>query len=302
MSKTGKNILDLESLTKKYDNLIIQYNQAQIDYANYLNTTKNKTRVEGFDVSRAIRDALPTTVPSSISVPPAVASTATNINKDLTSIKGSVVYATNMISQNASTLQQCIALCSADTACKSATFNPIDYARPQCWLNKNEGNVIASPGSNNYAIIPKEKQLLSTIQSLNSQLTDVNSKILQFMIGNKQLYNDVINERNLQFNTLQKNLYHLKLEKNNLAHKIKEFDSLDEEQNYTGLTINKNYYGYVVLLLLFCICIFILIKIAISKLIDQNSLQNLNSVEKLVTVITLLLIIGLKFFFKKKKK
>ena len=153
MSKTGKNILDLESLTKKYDNLIIQYNQAQVDYANYLNQTKTP--------------------------------------QDLISIKGSVAFDPQMVIKQASSLQQCIALCSADTACKSATFNPIDYAQPQCWINRNEGNVIATPSSNNYAIISKEKQLLSTIQSLNSQLSDVNSKILQFINSNKQLYNEI---------------------------------------------------------------------------------------------------------------
>ena len=38
-SKT--NVLHLENLTKKYDTLLIQLNQAQLDYADYLNNQSN---------------------------------------------------------------------------------------------------------------------------------------------------------------------------------------------------------------------------------------------------------------------
>ena len=249
MSQTHKNMLDLESLTKKYDNLLIQYNQAQVDYANYLN--KNSSN---------------------------------SANKDLTSIKGSVVFDSGFINKKASTLQQCVALCSTDSTCKSATFNPIDYAQPQCWLNKNEGNIIPAPGSNNYSIIPKERQLLSNINSLNLQLADVNSKILKFIQGNKNLYTQIMDNRNIQFN------------------QINEFEDLDEQQNYTSLSTNKNYYGYLFLVLLFLICLIILSKIIINKVVTDNRVQELNSNEIFISVMCILLILGLIYFLTKNKK
>ena len=267
MSQTHKNMLDLESLTKKYDNLLIQYNQAQVDYANYLN--KNSSN---------------------------------SANKDLTSIKGSVVFDSGFINKKASTLQQCVALCSTDSTCKSATFNPIDYAQPQCWLNKNEGNIIPAPGSNNYSIIPKERQLLSNINSLNLQLADVNSKILKFIQGNKNLYTQIMDNRNIQFNQLQKNLVHLKFERMRLNNQINEFEDLDEQQNYTSLSTNKNYYGYLFLVLLFLICLIILSKIIINKVVTDNRVQELNSNEIFISVMCILLILGLIYFLTKNKK
>lgn len=360
MSKISKNILDLEILKKKYDNLLIQYNQAQIDYANYLNNTKNKSPiVEGLTLASKVKakaasiaktvstakaksastaKAKTASAPKAKSAPKAtatqkavatVAAAATAVatalatavssaaakatgttgetgetgiitNKDFTSIKGYVVYNSNMIIKKAETIEQCIALCSADPTCKSATFNPIDYDQPQCWLNKNEGNVIPSPGSNNYAIVEKEKQLLLTIQALNSQLSDVNSKILKFIKDHKHLHNDIIDEKNIQYNILEQNLNNLKLEKIKFSHKINEFENLEHEQKYSELITNKNYYGYLVILLLFCICVFILSKFVVNKVITDNN-QSINGSQILIAVIITVLIVSLILFFTKKK-
>jgi NADH:ubiquinone oxidoreductase subunit 3 (subunit A) len=267
MQPIKTNILDLETLTKKYDNLLIQYNQAQIDYANFLNENKNNT---------------------------------TSSSKNFTTVTNAVVFDSNsnITTTNANTLEKCIALCSSNSTCKSATFNPVDYVKPQCWLNKNEGRLISAAGFNNTAIIPKEKELLLIITSLNSQLYDVNNQILRMMKNinnNRPLYNEITQQRYNQFNKLNENLNKLKLERIKLSDKIHQFETLDEEQNYTNLTINKSYYTFLILLLLFCLCIFIL-----GKIIIKTDFQSVGGIRIIFTIIFIVLFVSVILYFNNK--
>ena len=111
-----------------------------------------------------------------------------------------------------------------------------------------------------------------------------------------------MDNRNTQFNQLQKNLVHLKFERMRLNNQINEFEDLDEQQNYTTLSTNKNYYGYVFLVLLFFICLIILSKIIINKVVTDNRVQELNSNEIFISVMCILLILGLIYFLTKNKK
>jgi NADH:ubiquinone oxidoreductase subunit 3 (subunit A) len=263
MSLIDKNTLYLESLTKKYDTLLIQYNQAQIDYKTYINENEN------------------------LPIKP----------KDLTPIKDAVVDSSNinspLNSSIVSTLEKCSALCSADSKCKSATFNPIDYIEPKCWLNSVEGTLNGA-GPNNYAIIPKEKELLLIIKSINFQLSDVNDEILEIVKKNK-LHNDFNKTLSEQFNKLKKNYKKLKFERIKILDKIHQFETLDEAQNYTSLTTNKSYYTFIILLLLFCICIFIL-----SKIVINTNFQSVGGVGILFTVFFIVLIISTVIFYYKR--
>jgi NADH:ubiquinone oxidoreductase subunit 3 (subunit A) len=257
------NTLYLESLTKKYDTLLIQYNQAQIDYKTYVNENKN------------------------LPIKP----------KDLIPIKDAVIDSSQINSKLSSsivsTLEKCTALCSADSKCKSATFNPVDYIQPQCWLNSVEGTLNGA-GPNNYAIIPKEKELLLIIKSINFQLSDVNDEILEIVKKNKS-YNESNKTLSEQFNKLQQNYKNLKFERIKILDKIHQFETLDEAQNYTSLTTNKSYYTFIILLLLFCICIFIL-----SKIVIKTNFQSVGGVGILFTVFFIVLIISTVIFFYKR--
>ena len=261
------NTLYLESLTKKYDTLLIQYNQAQIDYKTYVNENEN----------------LPIKSKDLTPIKHAVVVDSSNINSTLSS---SIV----------STLEKCTALCSADSKCKSATFNAIDYIEPKCWLNSVEGTLNGA-GSNNYAIIPKEKELLLIIKSINFQLSDVNDEILEIMtyIKKNKSYTDFNKKLTEQFNKLKQNYENLKFERIKILDKIHQFETLDEAQNYTNLTTNKSYYTFIILLLLFCICIFILGKIVIT-----TNFQSVGGVGILFTVFFIVLIISAVIFYYKR--
>ena len=195
-----------------------------------------------------------------------------------------------------STLEKCTALCSADSKCKSATFNPIDYLEPKCWLNSVEGTLNGA-GSNNYAIIPKEKELLLIIKSINFQLSDVNDEILEIMTYIKKNKSYIESNKTLseQFNKLQQNYKNLNFERIKILDKIHQIETLDEAQNYTSLTTNKSYYTFIILLLLFCICIFIL-----SKIVIKTNFQSVGGVGILFTVFFIVLIISTVIFFYKR--
>ena len=259
-SKT--NILHLESLTKKYDTLLIQLNQAQLDYADYLNNQ-----------------------------------TSSN-NNNLTNIEGAVFWGSNSLSSSNTndidTVEKCSALCSSTTNCTGATFNIKDFNTPQCWLRSGAGNVITS-GPNNYAIIPKSTQLLANIKMLNSQLSKINNEILAIIKNNYPSFDDEQTNLLDKFNILNQNYNKLELERKNILNKINEVNTLDDEQNYSSLSVNKSYYNYIVFLILFCICIFVLVKISLN-----TDYSNINLFHLLLTIILITLIIIFIIYFYKR--
>lgn len=258
-SKT--NILHLESLTKKYDTLLIQLNQAQLDYADYLN---NQT-VKG---------------------------------NNFTNIAGAVFWGSDSVSSSNTpvidTVEKCSALCSSTTNCTGATFNIKDFNTPQCWLRSGDGNVITS-GPNNYAIIPKSKKLLTNIKMLNSQLSNINNEILATIKNGYPSFDDEQNNLLNKFNLLNQTYNKLELERNNILDKINQVNTLDDEQNYSSLSVNKSYYTYISFLIIFCICIFILVKISMNT--DYKDINLFNLI--LTIILITLIIIFIIYFYKR---
>jgi hypothetical protein len=151
MVETNKNILnessslalDLETLNTQYKNLLIQYQQAVLNYVNYL-----KQDISG-----------------------------NNMSNQLVQIQGNVYMGTSTLSQNNSpTVDKCQASCASNPKCSGATFNGTKYQQPMCFLRSGDGNVINGLPSD-YAIVPKGKQLLLIVQNINLQLNDINKKI-----------------------------------------------------------------------------------------------------------------------------
>lgn len=261
----NNNILYLESLTKKYDTLLIQYNQAQTDYANYLNENKN----------------------------------IISSSKDLIAIKDAVVVSSDTITTStANTIEECVALCSSQKNCKSATFNSSYFSVPQCWLNTVSGILTSAPDSGSYAILPRAKDLLLIIKTLNIQLTDVNNEILEFMTSikeNKKFYHKITSQRFDLFNKLNDNLKDLKLQRIKVLDEIQQYETLDEKQNYTTLTTNKSYYTFIILFLVVCLIVFILTKIVI-----KTNFQSVGGFGILFTIIFTVIIMGLLIYLNKR--
>mgnify|MGYP003348444846 CR=1 FL=1 len=111
-----------------------------------------------------------------------------NINSEsLTEIKGATFWGSEKLNEgNATSIEQCKAMCSADSQCTGATFNP---DKAYCWTRTGEGSINASI-PNDYAIIPENLKYLKVIQGLSEQLTNINSEIIKTMNKGKPLYSE----------------------------------------------------------------------------------------------------------------
>ena len=260
-STNNSIILNLESLIKSYDTLLIQYNQVQTDYINHLQLQINS------------------------------ASGSQNIN--LSNIKGSTFWGTSgLTSTNTSSVEQCSALCSNTPGCSGATFSLLGGNNNQtnCWLRSGDGIIIAG-NADQYAIVTQNKQYLLTMNNLNTQLVDVNGKIMQIFQENNNIFTEQHDERSIKYNLLKQNYDILERERINILDKLSQFQSIDEKQNQSTLIVDKNYYNYILLLFIVLICIIILSRIMINSK-TENSGSNIS----IIGIFVIIFFISFLFF------
>lgn len=223
---TKSIVLSLETLSKEYDTVLIKYNQAQKDYIDYL---KKQSKDPNY-----------------------------NINSDpLTSIKGTTFWGSEKLKEGkATSIEQCEAMCSANTLCSGATYNP---DKAYCWTRKGEGSINSSI-PNDYAIIPENLKYLKVIQGLSEQLTNINDKILKTINKGYPLYSDQDIKRNQQTAILNENYKRLLKEREKVEKTIKKYQDLVETQKQGVIFINKNYTTYIFLIVIILIIIFLFIK------------------------------------------
>jgi hypothetical protein len=233
--KSNSIILNLETLRTTYKNLLIEYQQAVANYVSYLKQD-----------------------PSS------------NTNAMVT-INGKQFLGGGALSQNNSaTLNDCIASCASNPQCSGATYNPTNYKQPMCFLRKGDGNIVNGLSSD-IAIVPKGKQLLSIVQSINQQLNETNAKIQQLAKQAKPTYNQLNKQKKSENQILMKQYAQLKAERVKIDKMLDEYETLDETQTQGTIETNKNYYVYVLLCLFSILIIFLLVKFVASSSSQQTS-------------------------------
>jgi hypothetical protein len=178
----------------------------------------------------------------------------------MTAIKGQVFWGTSQVGfNNSATLEECQASCASTTGCTGATFNPTDHGQPMCWLRGGEGDILGGI-TNDYAIIPKAKQLLTIVQKINQQLTSINQEIQGKTSAGKGLYESKTTATKNKNQELIAQFIQLRREREKIEEMVNEYQTLDEAQNFGSIKINQNYYSFVLLLALVVIIIFILYK------------------------------------------
>jgi hypothetical protein len=243
-SQNNSNILHLESLIKQYDTLLIQYTQVQTDYINYLKISVTKSQ-------------------------------STSTTPNLVAIKGSTFWGNSAISSsNVQSVGQCTAVCSATSGCTGATYSTNSGTQNNCFLRGGDGDIISGT-SNQYAIVSKNKEYLYTMQNLNSQLLQINGEIMQIIQTNKNTPSTENNDAMQKYDLLQKNFKQLEGQREKILSDLSQFQSLDEIQTQSTLTVNKNYYSFVLLLFLVLICIFFVSKIVLTS-DSEKSEANMN--------------------------
>ena len=124
-----------------------------------------------------------------------------------------------------------------------------------CWLRTGIGNPVPSKPQDN-AIIPSATAFLLNIQSINTQLTNINNQILAKINSSNKMYSDQYNERSQKAALLLANYKKLNAERIKIENMVNEYQDLDQAQIEGDIQINQNYYSF---LLLFVLCIFTLI-------------------------------------------
>lgn len=231
-------ILNLEILSTTYNNLLIKYKQSVADYINFLSHSK-------------ISD------------------------KTLTSLSGQAFWGTGQAdSQSAYTditdVNKCAALCLKTPNCTGATFNPTANGQPYCALRTGDGIPVPALPTD-YAILPQAKILLINIQTLNTQLTNVNNQILDKIKNSNTLYSEQSVERSEKATALLENYKKLNNERVKIEKMVNEYQHLDQAQTEGNIKINANYYSFLLLFALSICVIIILYKLSGTSQPSQSS-------------------------------
>jgi hypothetical protein len=231
--QNNSDTLNLANLTQKYSNLIISYKAAVADYANEL---KNNINSDSKNTH----------------------SNESN-NVSFVSIKGQAFVGTGSAGEsNATTLQDCIASCSSTKGCSGATF-----VSDKCMIRTGDSPVISS-NENSYAIIPKNKQLVLNMESLNKELLSVNKELVEKLQEQSNNAKDGREEIEIKRVQLLKNNEKLLEERRNIAEIIRDYDTIQSNKNDTELSVTQNYYSFILLALLVFIILIVLYKIGSS--------------------------------------
>jgi hypothetical protein len=253
--QTKSIVLSLEILSKEYDTVLIQYNQAQADYINYLKSQPTNEK-----------DSDP-----------------------LVDIKGTTFWGTDKLNEGIATdVEECKAMCSSSTECTGATFN---LDKEYCWTRTGNGSINVGLPSD-YAIIPENVKHLKIITSLSEKLENINSKILKIINKGEPVYDAQNEQRKQQTQILNENYKILMREREKVERTIKKYQDLNKSQNQGEIYISKNYSTYIGLVLIILIVVGLLIKFSTSS--SSNIQQGGGSLsDKTYIFILIILIITL---------
>lgn len=183
----------------------------------------------------------------------------------LVSIKGSTYWGTSSVGQNNSaTLQECQASCAKTKGCTGATFNATAPQRQSCLLRGGNSSVTTGT-TDDYAIITKGKQLLNIVETVNQKLSDVNQKIQEMTASQEAAYNTQSQERHFKTADLETQFKQLNEDRDKINSLSGKYQTLDQAQIQTGLTVTQRYYTFVLLVLLAIIAVYLLFNFAVSS-------------------------------------
>jgi len=212
-----------------------------------------------------------------------------NINtENLIDIKGATFWGTSKLSEGPSTsIEQCKAMCSSDSSCTGATYNP---DKAYCWTRTGDSQVgVGMP--NDYAIIPENLKYLKVIQGLSQKLTNINDKILKTMNKGEPLYSQQDIKRKQQTIVLNQNYKKLTEEREKVEKTIKKYQNLNKAQNEGEIVITKNYSVFISLIIIFLIIVCLFIKVLPNTATVQQGGSLKNNTYILIFIIVLITVI-----------
>ena len=213
--------LSLSLLGQEYDALLTQYQQAYKNYTDYISSSRSESSVS------------------------------------YAALQGSTFWGTGGVSEGASnSVEECQGQCSSLSTCTGATFNP---DKKYCWARKGEGDVI--PGlDHDVAIVPKIKQYTDVLYTINTQLIALNKKMMDMTKSSLPGLNSERETRSDVNTELTLNYQHLMDEKRRIDLLIHEYESIEDINKNSSISVNQKYSAYIsiTLFLIVLVVLFVL--------------------------------------------
>jgi hypothetical protein len=190
-----------------------------------------------------------------------------NINGEtMSQIQGSTFWGTTSVGQTSGgSLQDCVASCSSTPGCTGATYNQYNH---NCWLRGGSGTITPGVGvssDSDFAIVPRSKQLLQIMNTVNEELTGLNKQIQRKLETLPNVYATQVQERNMKDNDLKIQYTKLEEDRKTIKNKIDEYQSLENNQDSSIAYITKNYVTFFVLLGIVIIGVIVLAMFTLPK-------------------------------------
>ena len=227
-------ILTLESLQKEYENTMILYQQAQTNYNSALNGVVSRTTSSNVVTSNGKRYVL---VPSK------------------------VFWGTGAIQQQTvSTVDACVALCSADSKCTGATF---DSSAKSCWTRSGNAGLVSGSATQT-AIVSELVNAANTLDTLNRKLIRLLKKMNNInkttTVKLQSTTDNNLSTNNMYLGTKYQSLM---ADRENINNILKEYGEINVKNENQNMYLYQNQTSYMFWSLLSVIFIIIVVKLLV---------------------------------------
>jgi hypothetical protein len=233
-NKNISTILTLESLEKEYETTMILYQQAQTNYNSALNGVVSKTTSSNVVTSNGKRYVL---VPSK------------------------VFWGKGAIQQKSvSTIDGCVALCSADSKCTGATF---DSSAKSCWTRSGNAGLVTG-NTNQTAIVSELINAANTLDALNAKLVNLLKRMNDInKITTVNLQNTTDNNISTNNILLGTRYQSLMTDRENINNILKEYGEISVKNDDQNMYLYQNQTSYMLWSFLCVIFIIVLVKLLV---------------------------------------
>lgn len=206
--KMTSTLLKCEVLEKEYENILNQYQEALNNYINLLQTNSTSNGDNTSSVSNYAQ------------------------------LNGRAWWGTSGLKEGSvATVGECESMCASDEKCTGATFNPV---KRYCWARQGDGRITTGLDSD-IALIPKQKEALVILNSLNERLLNINQQLNMELSQLKPQATLQQKEKNMKQQQLT--IYYEKLldQKRQMEKQLNEYRSINEDlKNENLYTTQEN--------------------------------------------------------------
>jgi hypothetical protein len=266
-------MLNLQTLMSQYNNILLQYNQASLDYANY--------------IKQAQGDA--------------------SILHSLTQVPGKNYLGTGQAGSQASYSavlpNDCQSLCASISNCVGATYTAPTAANADatCSLRTGISN-LTSGNAGDYAIVPEFIKYLTNINTLNEQLVSLNNQIMSILTNPTLNLSTLLpSEMTTNEETLTSEYNALLQQRAQIQSQLQEYANLEEQQEAGNIYLTRYNYMYILFYIILIITIIVFVKLSYSTPTTSSSITGGGNKNMLMYIGMVGIIVVVVIFFNMNK-